>query len=243
MDQHFKIITPVYNSQDWIGKCIKSVKEQEYSNFEHIIVDDCSTDNTVEEAIKEVSGDSRYKIVRKEHRMGVMHSHVAGTELLGKDSDEEVVFVHLDGDDWLANKNVLKRVNEIYEEKECWLTYGNYETTDGSTSVCKKIDNPMPRTEILNGWPFSHLRTFKKFLWDKIKTYSLLDSNERMFTSACDVAIMIPMIEMAGRKAHFVEDILYVYNRENPLNEDKDHLDDQVRCALEIVQKTPYQPL
>jgi glycosyltransferase involved in cell wall biosynthesis len=241
MDQHFKIITPVYNSQDWIGKCIKSVKDQDYANFEQIIVDDCSTDNTVEEAKKEIHGDSRFKIVRKEHRMGVMHSHVAGTELLGKDAEDDVVFVHLDGDDWLAHDNVLSRVNEIYEEKNCWLTYGNYKTTDDSPSVCQGINNPMPRTEILNGWPFSHLRTFKKFLWDRIKTNSLLDSNGKMFTSACDVAIMIPMIEMAGNRVHFIEEVLHVYNRDNPLNEDKDHLDDQVRCALEIVRQTPYQ--
>ena len=63
MDQHFKIITPVFNAEEWIGKCIKSVKDQDYANFEQIIVDDCSTDNTVEEAKKEIRSDSRFKIV------------------------------------------------------------------------------------------------------------------------------------------------------------------------------------
>ena len=57
MEQNFKIITPVYNSEQWIKKCIDSVKAQSYSNFEHIIVDDCSTDNTLQIAIAETEED------------------------------------------------------------------------------------------------------------------------------------------------------------------------------------------
>tara|TARA_R110002126_G_scaffold187448_3_gene336146 strand:- start:5595 stop:6329 length:735 start_codon:yes stop_codon:yes gene_type:complete len=244
MEQNFKIITPVYNSEQWIKKCIDSVKAQSYSNFEHIIVDDCSTDNTLQIAIAEAKGDPRFKVVKKDSRMGVMHSHVTGTELLGKDADPEDVFIHLDGDDWLAHDTVLQKVNEVYQQEGCWMTYGNYEATDGTAPVCaSRAENLMIRLHILQGWPFSHLRTFKKFLWDKIKVESLLDSQGKMFTSACDVAILSPMLEMAGNRIQFIKDVLYVYNRENPLNEDKDHLDDQVRCALEIAQQNPYKVL
>jgi len=41
------IITPSYNQGDFIEDAIKSVLEQKYSNFEHIIIDNCSTDNTI----------------------------------------------------------------------------------------------------------------------------------------------------------------------------------------------------
>tara|TARA_R110000787_G_scaffold257559_1_gene362733 strand:+ start:54 stop:791 length:738 start_codon:yes stop_codon:yes gene_type:complete len=244
MEQNFKIITPVYNSEQWIKKCIDSVKAQSYSNFEHIIVDDCSTDNTLQIAIAETEEDPRFKVVKKDSRMGVMHSHVTGTELLGKDADPEDVFIHLDGDDWLAHDTVLQKVNEVYQQEDCWMTYGNYEATDGTAPVCApRSENLMIRLHILQGWPFSHLRTFKKFLWDKIKVESLLDSEGKVFTSACDVAILSPMLEMAGNRIQFIKDVLYVYNRENPLNEDKDHLDDQVRCALQIAQQNPYKEL
>ena len=36
------------------------------------------------------------------------------------------ICVLLDGDDWLNGENVLARLNEIYEEEDCWLTYGSY---------------------------------------------------------------------------------------------------------------------
>ena len=245
MENCFRIVTPVYNSEDWIKKCIDSVKAQTYSNYEHIIVDDGSTDKTLEIAIRETRGDSRFKVVKKDYRMGIMHSHVTGAELLGRDANEEDIFVHLDGDDWLAHDNVLERINTVYDETGCWMTYGNYEATDGSKSVCAPRRQELPiRLHIVEGgWCFSHLRTFKKFLWDKIRVDSLLDSNRKMFTSAADVAILCPMLEMAGDKIEFIDEVLYIYNRENPLNEDKADLGDQVRCALEIAQQKPYNSL
>jgi len=245
MDKCFRIISPVYNSQDWIKKCIDSVKAQTYSNYEHIIVDDGSTDKTLEIAIEETRGDPRFKVVKKDYRMGIMHSHITGAELQGRDADDEDIYVHLDGDDWLSHDKVLERLNTVYNETGCWMTYGNYEATDGSKSVCasRREDLPIRIQIVKGGWCFSHLRTFKKFLWDKIRVDSLLDSNGKMFTSAADVAILCPMLEMAGDKVSFIDEVLYIYNRENPLNEDKDHLDDQIRCALEVLHKPEYQPL
>ena len=47
MDNHFKIIVPLYNVEKWIKRCLRSIKLQTYKNFECIIIDDISTDNSV----------------------------------------------------------------------------------------------------------------------------------------------------------------------------------------------------
>ena len=99
------------------------------------------------------------------------------------------------------------------------------------------------RKEILRNWPFSHLRSFKKFLWDRINYSSFLDSNKSLLSCACDVAIMCPVLEMAHDKVKFIEDILYIYNRATPLNDDKVDLSDQVRCALEVLNMDRYSKL
>ena len=243
METKFKVITPVYNCEEWIEQNILSLQHQSVQAWTQIFVDDCSTDKTVEIIRKLTKRDSRFKLVCKDQRMGVMHSHVTGTELLLREADDQDVIVHLDGDDWFYTDHALAQIADEYREGDCWATYGNYVTQpSGTPSVCQpKVPELSYRDHIRTGWIFSHARTFKKFLWDKILVGSLLDSNGVMFSSACDVAIFCPVLEMAGDKVKYIETPLYVYNRENPLNEDKDHLQDQVRCALEIAAQTPYE--
>ena len=137
MDRTYLIVTSVYNAEKWISQCINSVKNQRYQNFKHIIVDDCSSDGTLDIIKKEISGDDRFVARSKSERHGVLHSHVIGAEILGSEARDQDVYVHLDGDDWLVNENALDIVDKAYRKEDCWATYGNYETTDGSPSVCK----------------------------------------------------------------------------------------------------------
>lgn len=244
MENTFRIVTPVYNAEYWIGKCIQSVREQQYKNFTHIIVDDCSSDRTLEEIKKNTLGDNRFQVLSKKSRQGAMHSHIQGISVGCSDANAEDIIVHLDGDDWLAHDNVLGYLNEQYNNSECWVTYGNFERTDGEPSTCRMYDLSFGfRKEILRNWPFSHLRSFKKFLWDRINYSSFLDSNKSLLSCACDVAIMCPVLEMAHDKVKFIEDILYIYNRATPLNDDKVDLSDQVRCALEVLNMDRYSKL
>jgi len=98
MEQHFKIITPVYNAQEWIGKCINSVKEQTHTEFHQIIIDDNSSDATVEKAREAIGEDKRFKLICNKERVGVPLNHKRGVE--EANADKEDVIVHLDGDDW-----------------------------------------------------------------------------------------------------------------------------------------------
>ena len=50
------IVTPTYNSEQYLERCILSIKNQKYHNFEHIIVDGNSTDRTVEIIKKHENG-------------------------------------------------------------------------------------------------------------------------------------------------------------------------------------------
>ncbi len=48
------VVTPVYNGEDFLVECIESVLRQSYSNWEYIIVNNCSTDRTLEIALNYV---------------------------------------------------------------------------------------------------------------------------------------------------------------------------------------------
>lgn len=62
------IYIPAYNVEKYIKQSIDSILSQTYSNFEIIIIDDCSTDNTFEEALK--IKDSRVKVYKREEHCG-----------------------------------------------------------------------------------------------------------------------------------------------------------------------------
>ena len=244
LNMKFLIITPVYNSEAWIGKCIKSAQDQSYTNFKQIIVDDGSTDNTIEEAQKAIGEDPRFALITKENRQGALHGHILGTNLLCQESDDEDVVVHLDGDDWFSSRDTLQTVKDTYDTHDCWVTYGSYECTDPRyPRVNRQFDPKIPfRDQAKQEWIFSQLRTFKKFLWRKLTTDNFNDSEGRLLTTACDAAIFIPILEMASSsKVRYISDTLYIYNRDH-MNDDRENPADQIRCSREALSKAPHTP-
>jgi len=235
-----RIVTPVYNSEDFIGKCINSTKLQSFKNFTHYIIDDCSTDNTYNILKDLVGDDSRYKISQNEVKGSTLATHIKLMENFEYDPDD--IIIHLDGDDWLYDEHVLNTIKDTYNSKGCWATYGDYVATDGSPSICRETnDNSFRQT---THWKWSHLRTFKKFIWDHINHDDFLDNNGQLYTSAPDLAILLPILEMVGyERLEYIKKPLLVYNRNNILNEDKSDLGDQIRCALEIKRKKTYTQL
>ena len=100
MEGLVSIITPTYNCGKFIGQTIESVLNQSYQNWEMIIVDDCSTDNTKEIVEKYVKQDKRIKYYVLEVNSGAA---VARTKAMQLASGEYIAF--LDSDDlWMPDK-------------------------------------------------------------------------------------------------------------------------------------------
>ncbi|MEH6745910.1 MAG: glycosyltransferase family 2 protein [Maribacter arcticus] len=97
MSELVSIITPTYNSEKFIEETIASVREQTYSNFELIIVDDCSTDRTVEIVKKFQLEDNRIRFIELDKNSGAA---IARNTAIQQISGKYMTF--LDGDDlWL----------------------------------------------------------------------------------------------------------------------------------------------
>ena len=93
------IVMPAYNVGDYIDESIRSVQAQTYTNWELLIVDDCSTDDTVDK-IKAFMGDTRIKVLQNERNSGAA---ISRNYALREASGKWVAF--LDADDvWLPEK-------------------------------------------------------------------------------------------------------------------------------------------
>lgn len=110
-DTLVSVIIPVYNVEDCISKCLKSVIEQTYKKLEIIVIDDGSIDNSLE-IIKTFSEkDHRINIIHEEN-MGVAHARNVGIKSAKGDY---ISFV--DADDWI-DPNMIEKMLESIEEAD-----------------------------------------------------------------------------------------------------------------------------
>lgn len=94
------IITPVYNCEHYIEDTIKSVQEQTYTNWEMILVDDCSKDNSADIINKLAQNDQRIKYIKLAENSGAA---IARNTALDKSTGRYIAY--LDSDDlWLPMK-------------------------------------------------------------------------------------------------------------------------------------------
>lgn len=111
----FSIIIPNYNNADWISKTIESVLNQTYDNWEMYIIDDMSTDNSIE-VIKKYK-DDRITLIENPIKLYNGGSRNIGI-LKAKESNKNGYLLFIDSDDWLANNKVLEIINDFIEDED-----------------------------------------------------------------------------------------------------------------------------
>ena len=129
------VIVPVYNVEKYIEKCILSIKNQTLDDFECLIVDDGSKDNSVEIAKKLIEDDKRFIILTKENG-GLSDARNYGLE---KAKGEYVCFI--DSDDYV-DKDLLSltydKAKEYDSDIVCFDLY--YDFGDGNLKISKGAD-------------------------------------------------------------------------------------------------------
>lgn len=130
------IVTPTYNSADYIGETISSVVSQHYSNWEHIIVDDASSDETARVVEQEMARDRRIKFIQLEKNSGAA---VARNTAIKASSGRYIAFIDAD-DLWLPNK--LSVQIEYMLRTRAPLTFASYDVIDGSGAQIGTVDVP-----------------------------------------------------------------------------------------------------
>ena len=129
------IIMPTYNCGKFIGNTIESVINQTYPNWELIISDDCSTDNT-EEIVKKYSNDKRIRYIRFDKNKGAA---IARNNSMNLASGEYMAF--LDSDDlWVSDK--LEKQLKFMQNNNYNFTCTAYEQIDENSRPLNKVIKP-----------------------------------------------------------------------------------------------------
>ena len=212
------VLTTAYNCKKYIEKCLNSIKDQKYTNFVCFILDDLSTDGTLDVVKKLIDPkDQRFFICVNMEKMYQCRNYdkiIRNTSLV-KDTD---IIVEVDGDDYLPDSGVFDRVVAYYSNSNVWMTYGQFKYTSNEVGFAQPVNFKQLRTSRFTA---THLRTWRAKLWRRIEKEDLL-VNGKYPECAGDVFFMFPMLEMCGPKhALFVHHINYIYNFENPIGDSR----------------------
>ena len=120
------IITPNYNCELYIARTIESVLSQTYTNWEMLIVDDCSTDGSVDIAKKYAAKDKRIKVFCNEKNSGAAFSR---NRALDCAQGEYIAF--LDSDDLWKPEKLEKQIS-FMKDNNCDFCYSSCELIDES---------------------------------------------------------------------------------------------------------------
>ncbi len=116
MNKIVSIITPTYNSEKYIEKTIKSVLNQTYSNWELLLIDDCSSDSTIS-IINKYLNDERIKLFKNKENKGAAVSRNTGIE---RSRGDFIAF--LDSDDFWEKEKLEKQLY-FMKEKNCEISF------------------------------------------------------------------------------------------------------------------------
>lgn len=249
------VISTVYNGEKYIRKCIESVMAQDYNNFTHYIIDDGSTDNTLQ-AIYNTRQDLKWRT--NGHKIIIHYNDVNNGSALGnqinlinKLNDEyrynniDPIIVLLDGDDYLYNDpNIFNKLNQYYEDL-AEMTYGScWSVCDNIPLIAQEYPPEVKKNKSykkhLFNWaiPYTHLRTFALSLFRKINFDNLKDKEGNWLKAGGDAALFYELIEKANPKyVYAIPDILSYYNDTNPICDYKINSEEQKQTLKYILER------
>ncbi len=200
------IILPAYNAENTIEKAISSCLDQNFSNFELIVIDDGSEDSTSNVVNRLITNDSRIRIINSEN------NGVSTARRKGIYAAKGIYLFFLDADDYLST-NSLEKLVDTAVNYDSDIVVGDI--------VIRKFNNSSNRREynhFHNGTGFDFMQfilvNWLNYLWGKLIKRDLLMNNEIIFHKGLKVGedqILLFQLCFYARKVVCVPDIVYNY--------------------------------
>jgi teichuronic acid biosynthesis glycosyltransferase TuaG len=227
--EKISIITPSYNSSSFIRETILSVINQSYPNWEMIIVDDCSTDNTLE-IIKENFKDSRIKLFENEVNCGA-----AVCRNIGLENSTGRFIAFIDSDDLWTNDKLEVQLNFMLNNNY-EISFTNYELVDENSKSFNKFVRSITKIDY-HGYLKNTIIGMSTSMIDRSKTGSFKFVNIR---TRQDTYLWISLLK-EGFNAYGIDRALAKYRvRNNSISANKISAAKQVWYLYYSLEKLGY---
>lgn len=211
----FSIIIPIYNTEKYIKQCLISILEQSFPNFEVLLIDDGSTDNSID--ICQSMHDSRIRIIKKKNE-GVSIARNIG---LNHTKGKWVIFI--DSDDFLINNHVLKTIYKTISAQQAeWFLFDTARYDKGTFKNIRSNKNNL----LLDLHYIQHIKHFA--LWGYVFKNSIIQQHKIRFVNNLAYSedrIFIYQYAIHTSNTYLAPEIIYAYRiNENSVCQSKNGL-------------------
>ena len=209
MNNRFVFIMPAYNAQETIGRSILSVWMQTHPNWKIIVLDDMSTDSTVDTVknIKKMLGadDNKIQLIVNKTKKWEVANIVEGL----KHCESSDIVCRLDGDDWLCDIDALTIINHRYDTTGVSALWTAHRWSFSNQNISAAL--PREANPYLHPWVSSHLKTFKKSLVEAVPDDNFRGPDGDYFKRIGDQALYLPVLYRASGNWHYEPIVAYHY--------------------------------
>lgn len=197
------IIIPNYNYEHTIEKCLGSISNQTYYNYEIIFVDDMSTDNSVE-IVKEFAEYMPIKIIQLKQKR--LNGGARNEAYLYLSDDVDYVY-YVDSDDWLYDETSLEKINNKLQTQPDVLFVGMASYKNNKLSTCF-IPQYKDKYEAIKGWSGSCGKVIKKSLATRQECLYNEGTLKEDKNQHCKICIYMKDFKL-------LQEPIYVWNQQN----------------------------
>lgn len=201
----FSIIIPVYNTEKYLKRCIESVLSQTYQNFEMIIINDGSNDNS-EEILKNYTSNFKIKIIKQTNH-GLSYSRNVG---IRKAKGDYIIF--LDSDD-LIEKDLLNIINKNISGEDMikysYCDFRNNEKINNKTIIFKNLKGKIAFKTLIESKIIFEMACLYAYKRTYLQNYAFEVGKYHEDTG------LIPILIYNAKEVSSINYYGYIYNRDN----------------------------
>jgi glycosyltransferase involved in cell wall biosynthesis len=200
-------IIPMYNAAPHVKDLVESLQIQKNNNWEAIIIDDMSSDDTIFMVNHATGSDDRFKLIVNKEKKWALKNVVEHS----LNVDEENIIAILDGDDMLCNENTVDLILNTYtEDSEADTAWTMHKWDINNINISKEIPNIPHVNPYDYHWVTSHLKTFRASLIKQVNKDNFTDMNGEWFKRGYDQALYLPLLYISKKRV-FIPEVCYYY--------------------------------
>lgn len=223
----FSVVVPIYNVEIYLNQCVESILCQTFTDYELILVDDCSIDNSG----RLCDAYTTATVIHKKQNEGLAEARNSGLDIC---KGEYVFFI--DSDDYLLDKYAFEKIYRKIRETKCDILLFGYtkyfeSTNEHQSTVISLLSDKMDVTELIktNG--------YKALAWNKVVKFSLIERYCMRFPKVKTSEDTIWCYELLkySENVALIKDEIYAYRqrdgsivRTNDITKRMEHIDNAI---------------